>query len=391
MSDTGRRRVEARTGGVTAAGARADRLLARTAFVVAAVAMAGLGARRAGAQPAGAGAAEGPRIRSGIAITPDTVTVGDPFVIEVRVAAPAGATVAFPAAPDSTGAVDLLDPKRETAGRSADGGVDVTATYRAAAWDVGAVAVGLGDVVVRVGGVERRVPLGALRVNVRSVLPADSTKRTPKPVRDPVPDAGLWWLGLAAAAVGAVALVALLAWLASRWWRRRARPAAGDAAYGEAMAAFARLDRLGLVDAGEGGRHVALAVDIARDYLAARRPAADRSHTTAELLAAVRDDPEVPADRLAALLGVGDLVKFAGVSPGAAPAREAAQEARDVVEAVETAVQARQAREAAEAAARARAEREARQRYEEERRRAARRERADRAAADDAGRRDRAA
>ncbi len=367
----------------------------RSLALVAALAAA---AGRAAAQASPASAA--PRVRSGVSVTPDTVTVGDPFVVQVRVSAPAGATVEFPAAPDSAGPVDLLDPRRETPAPAADGGVDGTATYRAAAWDVGAVPLGLGDVVVRAGGAERRIPLGALRVTVRSVLPADSAQRVPKPVRPPVADAGPWWVRLALLAAAALAAVAFLLWLARRWWRARRRPAAGADAYREALAAFDRLDRLRLVAAGEGGRHAALAADVVRDYLAARLPAADRAHTSAELRAALAGDPDVPHARLAALLGVADLVKFAGVGLGAAAATEAGRDARLVVDETERGVQARAEREAAEAAERERAEREARRQYEEERRRAARATDAarrrgaedDGAAGDDApGRQDRAA
>ena len=321
----------------------------------------------AGAQPAAA-----PRVRSGVTVTPDTVTVGEPFVVRVRVAAPPGATVEFPAGPDSAGALALIDPKREAASAAPDGGVDVTATYRAAAWDVGTVVSGFGDVVVRAGGIERRIPLGGLRIVVRSVLPADTAQRVPKSVRPPVPDAGLWWWRLAAVAAAVLAIVALLTWLARRGWRRRRRAVPADLAYGEALAAFERLDRLRLVEAGEGGRHVALASDIARDYLAARLPVADRALTSRELLVALGDDPDVRRERLVSLLGVTDLVKFAGVGLPAPQAAEGGREARLVVDETEQAVRARAEREAAEAAERARAEREAHRRYEEEQRRAAR-------------------
>jgi hypothetical protein len=308
-------------------------------------------------------------VQAGVTVTPDTVTVGDPFVVQVRVAAPAGAAVEFPAGPDSAGAVDLLDPRRETPAAAADGGVDVTAVYRAAAWDVGAVPLGLGDVVVRAAGGERRISLAGYRVNVRSVLPADSARRVPKPVREPLPDAGAWWLPLAALALLVLAVVLLLVWLARRWWRGRRAATPADAAYREAVAAFERLDRLRLVEAGEGGRHVALAADVVRDYLAARRPGADRSHTTAELLGALGADADVPGGRLGELLGLADLVKFAGVRLGGDRAAEGGREARAVVDAVEQSVRAREAREAAEAADRARAEAAARKRYEQERRR----------------------
>jgi hypothetical protein len=331
-------------------------------------------------RPAAAQPTSPPRVRSGVTVTPDTVTVGDPFEVRVRVAAPAGAVVTFPTSVDSGGPVALLDPPRERAARAPDGGVDVTATYRAAAWDVGArLPVGLGDVTVRVGGAERRVSLGTARVTVRSVLPADTARRAPKPLREPVPDAGLWWLPLALAAAAALALVLLLVWLARRAVasRRARRPA--DQAYGAALAAFDRLDRLGLVAAGEGGRHVALATEVLREYLAARLPAAGRALTSGELVVALAPDPDVPGERLAAHLAAADLVKFAAVRVAPADAGAAGAEARGLVEAVEAGVRARERREAAEAAERARAERDARRRYEEERRRVAKRRAVDEA------------
>jgi hypothetical protein len=333
------------------------------------------GARaQAPAAPAPAAAATVPRVRAGVTLTPDTVTVGDPFVVQVRVAAPAGATVEFPAGPDSAGAVDLLDPRRETIARAADGGVDVTATYRAAAWDVGALPLGLGDVVVRAAGAERRIPLGALRVAVRSVLPADSARRVPKPVREPVPDPGLWWLRLALIAALAAVAVALLAWLARRWWLARRRVVPADAAYRTAVAAFERLERLRLVEAGEGGRHVALATDIARDYLAAAPPRRRPLAHVGRAGGGARRRPRRAARAAHGAAREADLVKFAGVEIGAGRAAAGGRDARLVVDETEEAARAREAAAAAEAAARERADREARRRYEEERRRAARRD-----------------
>lgn len=323
----------------------------------------------ASAQPGAAAAA--PRVRSGASVTPDTVTVGDPFVVQLRVQLPAGAQVSFPVEPDSGAAVELLDPRRETRGASGDL-TDVTAIYRMAAWDVGDQPLALGDVVVRVDGVERRLPLAALRVHVRSVLPADSAERVPKPARAPIPDYGLWWLPLALLALAVLAAIALLVWAARRWYRRRRPVLATGAAYREALAAFERLDRLGLVAAGEPGRHVALAIEVLRDYLAARLPEARPSHTSGELVAALGGRPEVPHERLDHVFGVADLVKFAAVPVGAAAAADTGREARALVEEVEHALRAREQREAEEAARVEAARRAEQRRYEEARRRAAR-------------------
>lgn len=309
-----------------------------------------------------------PRVRLGTSVSRDTVTVGDPFVVRVRIQAPAGAEVVFPAAPDSTAGVELLDPRRD-APASAPGAVDVTASYRMAAWDVGTRPLALGDVVVRLAGVERRVPLTTLQVHVRSVLPADTALRVPKPAREPIADPGLWWLPWLLLALAVLALLALLLWLARRWWRSRRQLTSTDAAYREAIAAFDRLDALGLVAAGERGRHVALATEILRDYLAARLPEARASQTSSELTRALAARAEVPHARLAALLETADLVKFAARPIVADAATAAGREARAIVDEVERAIRAREAREREEAAAKARAERAEQRRYQEEQRR----------------------
>src|SRR5690606_33224472 len=99
------------------------------------------------APPAGAQEAERAQVRTGISVSADTVTVGSPFVVSVRVRAPLGDSLVFPAGPDTTGAIQALDPVsvRSIGDTSA---VDRTAVYRLAAWDVGEQAFELGSVTV---------------------------------------------------------------------------------------------------------------------------------------------------------------------------------------------------------------------------------------------------
>jgi hypothetical protein len=231
-------------------------------------------------------------VQLGVTVTPDTVAVGDPFVVRVRIRAPRGAVVEFPLAPDSGSRVELIDPRAVQRGADS-GAVDVTALYRAAAWDVGVRPLGLADAVVRVGTAERRVPLGGARVVVRSVLPADTAApRDPKPPRALFEPEVPWWRRWLPYILAALALAALLAWL----WRRRSRRAPDDAAdaLAEAEAGFARVERLGLLEAGERGRYVALVVEVLRDYLARRVVGAPVSLTSTELLDALRGSDAVP-------------------------------------------------------------------------------------------------
>lgn len=286
------------------------------------VAMAPL-ARVADAQATGAAIP----VQAAVGVEPDTVRVGDPFVVQIGIRAPAGATIAFPPPPDSTSAVQGLDPVRlET--RPDSGGVVQWGYYRVAAWNVGDLTIPLGDVVVTVGGRSRRISMAGHKIFVASVLPADSAQRVPKPPR-PLYEfsATPWWLWLA------LALAALLLVLLWWWWRsrKRARLAIVPDPFERAEREFARIEALGLIEAGERGRYVALMVEVLRDYLAARYPQAPLSLTSTELLAALRDARAVPNERLMRVLNEADLIKFARRPVTPERARELGREARAVV------------------------------------------------------------
>jgi hypothetical protein len=291
----------------------------------------------------------GARVSYGVRASADTVRIGDPFTISVRVRTPVGATIEFPAGPDSTSPVQLIDPRsiRTTLDTAA---LDQTATYRLAAWDVGRQPILLGDVVVRDAGADERIPLGRPSIFVRSVLPADSSLRVPKPAR-PLIDQSMprWRLWALIAAAAVVAL--LLLW----WWLRRRRRTVAlpvEDPLTVAEREFARVEALRLIEAGERGRHVALMVDVLRDYLAARYPAAPLSLTSGELTRALHRDPTVPLERLSRLLDEADLIKFARRPVARDRATELGRDCRALVRSIDAALAARgAAREAAEKAA----------------------------------------
>ena len=279
-------------------------------------------------------------------VQPETVTVGEPFRVQVRVRAPAGSRIEFPIGPDSAATVELLDPK---AVRVADSvaSVDQSAAYRMVAWDVGTQPLRMGDVIVLGPDGERRIPLGALDIFVRSVLPQDSAQRVPKPPRPPFaidpPWWRYWWVAAAALAL------ALLAWWLVRRRRRGRRPEAEIDPFALAEKEFARVERMGLLEAGERGRFVALMVEVLRDYLARRVTDAHPSLTTGELLRALRLETAVPVERLAVVLEESDLIKFARRSVSPERARELAHEARAIVKETDRKVAERKAAEAARA------------------------------------------
>ena len=264
-----------------------------------------LGMMQAAPQRPAAPPAQAPvPVQMGYAIEPDTVTVGDPFRVTVRIRAPLGAAVEFPAGPDSGAAVEALDPRQERQGPDSTQ-LDVTGNWRLAAWDTGDLPLRMRDIVVRLDGRERRIPLSALTVHVKSVLPADTTKRIPKPQRALFEFGRPWWYWLLAA-LAAIGLIGLFWW----WWRRRRKRRQGEVEdpFADAETAFERVERLALVEAGERSRYVALMVEVLRTYLSRILAEAHPSLTTGELLIAVRENRSVPVNRLALMLADADLV-----------------------------------------------------------------------------------
>jgi len=288
---------------------------------------AGVIAARAGVAPA-QGSQSAIAVKAAVSIAADSVRVGDPFRVTIGVRAPPGATIDFPRELDSTGAVQSLDPVnvRTSADTSA---VEQYADYRVAAWDVGKQAIQLDDIIVKLGSATRRIPVTGATIFVKSVLPADSAKRIPKPPRDlfevnPFP----WWLWalLAAVVVGLI----LLFW----WWkrrRRRATPIPAIDPFKQAEADFERIERLALLEAGERGRYVTLVIEVLRDYLAARHTRAALSLTSTELQRTIRELPTVPETRLTRVLTDADLIKFARRAVSTDRARDLGREARAIV------------------------------------------------------------
>ncbi len=282
------------------------------------------------ASPAAAQQAEIP-VQAGVTLQRDTVTVGQVVHLTVRVRAPHGATINFPAAVDSLGPVQSLEPPTIHDGADTAQAADRVAVYRLAAWDVGMQQIKLGQVLVQTDDGDRSIALALPSVFVKSVLPADTALRIPKParplldVRAPIP---WWWWALGALAA---LLLVLLAW----WWSRRRRRGTehtGDP-YADALDAFARVERLKLVESGEAGRHAALMTDVLRRYLSERLEQATLAQTSGELLSAVRGAPTVAVDALRTLLAAVDSVKFANAPVTAERARTLGADAKAIVEA----------------------------------------------------------
>ncbi|MEO5579604.1 MAG: hypothetical protein ABIR58_03030 [Gemmatimonadaceae bacterium] len=281
------------------------------------------------------------RLQLGVRISPDTVTVGQRFIVVIKVSAPAGALVDFPATTDSvaaspTGVEVIGKPLIQVASGSAR--PYHTAAYRMTAWDTGPQPLLLGNVVVRINGQTGYVSLAGYRVNVRSVLPPDSALRVPKPPREKIliqPLSEIPWLLFFLALL--LALIAYWLWQA---YRRR-RDASLDP-FAAAQAEFARIEAMNLVGSGDGDRHVTMMVDTMRAYLSARVSGIHLSHTSSEVLAAAGSIQTV-TPKLGELLWQADLVKFARHSLAADEALDAGSSSRSIVQSIEAELVRREA------------------------------------------------
>lgn len=272
-------------------------------------------------------------VKMGYRVNPDTVLVAQPFNLFIKVLAPKGVRFEFPLGPDTTTQngirpIELRGEKIVTML-----GDTAVALYHLVVWEVGTRPLRFPDVRVSFEGQERRLSLGGASIFVKSVLPADSSLRIPKPARPlivlPVIN-WLLWLGLLAAAIAVV----LLWWAWRRWRNRPKRPVDP---YARAQQEFARLDARHLLEDGQGAEYFAAMVDVAREYLAARVPGVRRSDTTSELLYAMKPGSGAEMD-LARLLEHADLVKFARADVSIEEAREAGRTLRAVVDHVEARV-----------------------------------------------------
>lgn len=269
-------------------------------------------------------------VQMGYRVSPDTVLIGEPFNLFIKVYAPKGVRFEFPTGPDTTTQngtrpIELRGEKLVTML-----GDTAVALYHLVAWDIGIQPLRFPDVRVTFQGQERRPPLGGASVFVKSVLPADTSLRVPKAARPlivlPVFN-WLLWLALLAAAIAAA-----LAWWAWRRYRNRPEPPVDP--YARAQQEFARIGQRHLLEDRRYDEYYAAMVDVTREYLSARVPGVRRSDTTSELLRAMQPREGIEGE-LPRLLDRGDLVKFARAKVSLDEAKEAGLALGAIVDHVE--------------------------------------------------------
>jgi hypothetical protein len=287
-------------------------------------------------------------VQMGYRVSPDTVIVGQPFELFVKVLAPKGVRFEFPASPDTAMQNGVRPIELHGEKLVSMLGDTAVALYHLVAWDIGVQPLRMPDVRVTFGKEERKAALGGASIFVRSVLPADTALRVPKPPRPPIilPVFNWWpWIALLAAIIAAV-----LVWWA--WRRYRNRPKAPVDPYVRALSELERIEKLRLIEEGRAALYLALVVDVGREYLAARVQGVRRSDTTTELLRAMQPRDGVEAE-LPALLERADMVKFAKADVSSDEARAVGVAMREVIDHVEARInpESEPAKRAAKAAA----------------------------------------
>jgi hypothetical protein len=233
------------------------------------------------------------------------VLVGQPFDVRVQVVVPGGRVV-LPAVVDTGGVVEPLDPP------AAELRGDTTVvTWRLIAWEAGEQQMPVSPVVVRRADGTDTAFVVPSALQVTSVLPADTTQRTPRPAQAAFALGAPWWKRWWPWALLLAAVVA--AFIAMRVRRGKDGRRRDDVS--PAHAARVALQRLGmrqLMDLGEPTRHAVLAGDILRDFLARAHPSCARSLDTNEVIEAARAAWGDAGDLVGSALRQVDLLRFGG-------------------------------------------------------------------------------
>ena len=242
-------------------------------------------------------------------VAPDTVTVGDHFVVRIGVTAMGATRVDFPqfTRVEPVEALDSLRVQRDSTGTW-------IATYRLAAWIPSDSLIGRFPFrISRADGTgEDRFVRVRLPV-VASVLPADSALHQPRPARAVLPittpaTTGRGWL---LPAIVLAVLVALVALLALRG--RNRRPVVFGDPREAALAALSAIESEHLPESGHIDLYYVRTSRVLRRYLAAAMGLSE-DLTSAELLRHARQEAlsQRGFDDLETLLRAADRVKFSG-------------------------------------------------------------------------------
>ena len=289
--------------------------------------------------PASASAVGDP-VTARASVDTQSITVGDPILLTVRVEADRGYTVVDPGVARTLGALEVLEtlPAQQTGGPA--GLTRLAFRYRLTAFSLGELAVPAIDVVYAGPGGARGVARTAeIPLEVASVLRPGEDYAEIKPLRPQLALGGglPYAIARGASAAGAVVVASLgLVMLGRVLVRRRRAPDRADvrapgAPADRSLEALGVLEKAGLPEEGRFEEHYERLGGALRDYLAARHGLAARGRTAAELR---RDMERAGLERSQAafvfeVLREGELVRFRHTPPSPRRANEVARAALD--------------------------------------------------------------
>lgn len=260
----------------------------------------------------------------------DTLTLGDPVLLELRIRREAGDAVALVRNEDFLAPFEVRRQVPSTVREAPGGGVEEKLAFEIAVYRLGAIDVPSLVLQVRTAaGDSGLVASEPIPIVVRSVMPAEMKDirdvKPPVDVEARIPD----WFWLVVALL--VGLVAAAIWF---WYRRRRKPVVDPPPPpvhwpGEVE----KILRLQLLQNGEYKRYYSLLSEVMRRYLEDRVRVDAMERTTHEL---VHDLDQVPVGNaevsaLEVLLSEADLVKFAKLRPRDEVAAKAADKVLDLM------------------------------------------------------------
>jgi hypothetical protein len=254
-----------------------------------------------------------------------SITIGDRLNYRLVARHAAGYQVELPAPGLGLEAFEIKEHEQLDRRRLADGRVEVGRAFVLSTFTTGTYVIPAQAVRYRgPGGSAGEVQTSPIRIEVRSILPADAKdiRGLHGPAEIP-PDRGrLLKLGLAGLVLGAAIAVYRI------WRHRRLQPAAPTAPvlppYEQAKLELEALARGPLLAAGEVKAFYVRLTEILRGYLGRRFEIDALVETTSELLAALTARPLAgePLAIVSELMEVADLVKFAKHVPSGTATRE---------------------------------------------------------------------
>ncbi|MFM7261122.1 MAG: hypothetical protein ACKO3W_11010 [bacterium] len=271
--------------------------------------------------------------------------VGAPIRCEVRMDASGGSetrfdpgSLAIPTRPETLGVFDVLSISDARVETGRNGAVYAVFDVVLSTLDAGTQTPDPLTIAYLAGGTLREGRVEFPTFPVKSLLdggdaPEAGATVDPTKYRDilgeiPILERIAWW-----GYTGAAAVLLLGAWLIWRLMRHDRREALEPNAW--ALAELDRLSRAGLSTSGEFGVFYDRLTAIVRAYAARRYAIPAERQTTREFLAEASAHNEFPAgetERLRALLGLADLVKFAAATPDRAECDAQLADARSFVE-----------------------------------------------------------